>query len=95
MSTVATQSAKLSDEQRTEALNRAVLKYASWGWRVQTQTATQAQLVKGHRTNHILHLILTIITLGIWAIVWICLAVFGGEKHKLIAVDEYGALRES
>jgi ribosomal protein S27AE len=30
-------------------------------------------------TNHILHLILTIITGGLWAIVWIALAIkFGG-----------------
>lgn len=81
---------KLSLEQRAEVLQSAILGYTRQGWRVQSQSQTQAQLVKGHRTNHILHLILTILTLGIWAIVWILMALLGGEKHKLIAVNEYG-----
>jgi hypothetical protein len=81
---------KLTTEQRSEALARYVAQQAQSGWRVQTQTQTQAQLVRGHRTNHVLHLILTLITLGIWAIVWILMVVFGGEKHRFVSVDEYG-----
>jgi hypothetical protein len=27
---------------------------------------------------------------GLWAIVWICLAIFGGIKRRIITVDEYG-----
>lgn len=90
MSTVAANPETLSIEQRTDRLNRTVQQYVAWGWRIQSQGPTQAQMVKGHRTNHILHLILTIITLGIWAIVWIGMVAFGGEKYKLISVDEYG-----
>ncbi len=77
-------------EQRADALARTVMTFTAQGWRVQSQTATQAQLVKGHRTNHILHLILTIITLGVWAIVWLAMVILGGEKHKLVSVNEYG-----
>lgn len=80
----------ISPEERAAALSRAVAQYAGWGWRVQSQTPTSAQLVKGHRTNHILHLILSIITLGVWLIVWALMAILGGEKHKLLTVDEYG-----
>lgn len=40
--------------------------------------------------NHVLHLILTLSTLGIWAIVWIALALLGGEKRVLVQVDEWG-----
>ena len=47
-------------------------------------------MVRGHRPNHVLHLILTLITLGVWAIVWILVAILGGEKRKVISVDEYG-----
>jgi hypothetical protein len=62
------------------------------GWRVQSQTQTQAQLVKGKPTNHLLHLILTIITVGLWAIVWILTVLFAGQKQKFASVDEYGRL---
>lgn len=90
MTTTAT--TKLSSDERAEILARAVNQYVSSGWRVQSQTTSQAQLVKGHRTNHVLHLILTLVTLGIWAIVWILMAIFGGEKHKLVSVNEHGAV---
>jgi hypothetical protein len=34
--------------------------------------------------------ILTLITLGIWAIVWILITLLGGEKRAVVSVDEYG-----
>jgi hypothetical protein len=38
-----------------------------------------------------LHLILTILTGGLWAFVWIALAIIHkGDKHLVIAVDEFG-----
>lgn len=49
-------------------------------------------LAKGNRPNHVLHLILTILTVGIWGIVWILLAAFGGEERVLMTVDEYGTV---
>ena len=65
-------------------LDNAVAEYVKWGWRVESRTETQAVIVRGHRPNHILHLILTIITLGIWAVVWLLVTAFGGEKRKTI-----------
>jgi hypothetical protein len=47
-------------------------------------------IVKGSKTSHVLHLILTLVTAGLWAIVWIALAIFGGEKRTVIDVDAYG-----
>jgi hypothetical protein len=88
-------SQKLSLEQRGEMVNNIVAQEARSGWRVVSQTQTSAQLVKGHRTNHILHLILTLITLGIWAIVWILMVIFGGEKYRTITVSEYGQVSRS
>lgn len=73
-----------------DPLQDAIVRQARNGWRVTSQSATQATLVKGKPTNHILHLILTIITLGLWAIVWICVAIFGGEKHEVITVQPDG-----
>jgi hypothetical protein len=36
------------------------------------------------------YLILTIVTVGLWGIVWIIVALTGGERRMQIAIDEYG-----
>ena len=68
----------------TSPLDAQVAQYVRWGYRVESLTPTQAVVVKGRRTNHLLHLILTLVTLGVWAIVWILVAIFGGEKRKVL-----------
>lgn len=77
-------------EERKELLARTIAGHVAQGWRVESQSDYQAVLVTGHRVNHVLHLILTIITALIWGIVWIALVIFGGEKRALVAVDEFG-----
>lgn len=77
-------------ERRRAILASAVSQKVRKGWRVESQTDYQATLAKGHRPNHILHLILTILTLGIWGIVWIIVTVTSREKRTSIAVDEFG-----
>ena len=49
-------------------------------------------LVEGHRVNHVLHLLLSLCTFGLWIIVWVSLAVMGGEKRELFQVDAYGVV---
>ena len=55
------------------------------GWRVEHETGQDLVLVRGRRVNHILHLLLCVLTVGLWAIIWILLAITGGEKRKVIA----------
>jgi hypothetical protein len=81
---------KKAPEELKALLAQAVANWVHGGWRVESQTDFQAVMAKGHRLNHILHLILTIITLGIWAIVWILVVALGGEKRAVVSVDEYG-----
>jgi hypothetical protein len=81
-------------DRRTQ-LNREVEAWVRDGYRVETQGDTQAVMLKGHRPNHILHLILTLVTLGAWAIVWILVAIFGGERRRLIVVDDEGTTHVS
>jgi hypothetical protein len=38
-------------------------------------TCKQRRLIRRRGTNHVLHLILTVLTLGLWGIVWIALAI--------------------
>lgn len=77
-------------EQRRLILASKVAAQVRKGWTVESQTDYQATLTKGHRPNHLLHLILTVLTLGLWAIVWIVVALTNRVKHKVITVDEFG-----
>ena len=82
--------ARKSSDERKQALARTLQSEVAGGARIESQSDYQAVLVKGHRVNHVLHLILTLVTLGIWAIVWLALAIVGGEKRRMASVDEYG-----
>ena len=57
---------------------------------MESQSDYNAIVVKGSRPNHILHLILSIVTFGIWLIVWLIVALVLKEKRYLLTVDAYG-----
>ena len=92
MTTTTPEPATKTVEQRKATLAGAVAGQVRAGWSVESQTDYQAILVKGHRPNHLLHLILTILTLGLWLIVWAGVSIAGGEKHRVVSIDEYGNL---
>lgn len=82
-----------SDEARRKILADRIqlnIVKSKGGSRIESQSDFQAVLVQGHRPNHVLHLLLTVFTLGLWLIVWIIVAGAGGEKRALLTVDEYG-----
>jgi hypothetical protein len=82
---------RLTRAERKAILADCITDWIGAGWRVETQSDYQVVIVRGHRPNHILHLFLSIFTLGLWAVfVWLPLTLFGGEKRKTITVDEYG-----
>lgn len=39
------------------------------------------------KINHALHLALTLLTCGLWGIVWICVAIGSQKKSKLVYPD--------
>ncbi len=57
------------------------------GYRLESRTDTHAVMVKGRRPDHVLHLILTVLTLGLWSIVWIILAISRHERRRIITLD--------
>ena len=77
-------------EERKELLARTVMGQVASGARVESQSDYQAVLVRGKPVNHVLHLILTLVTVTLWGWVWIAMAIFGGEKRSMVTVDEYG-----
>lgn len=82
----------MSPEARNATLQQAIAAEVARGKRVETQTEFQAVLVKGKRVNHVLHVILAVITCGFWFLVWPFVAMFGGEKRTVLTVDDYGHL---
>lgn len=86
----ATATARKTADERKEALSRAIHTQVAQGARVESQGDYQAILIKGHRPNHVLHLILGFVTLGLWWFVWVALVIFGGEKRMAVGVDEWG-----
>ena len=81
---------RISSDHRKELLAQAVTRYVVEGFRVEAQGDYHAVFVEGRPVNHVLHLLLSILTVGIWILVWILLAVFGGEARQMVNVDEFG-----
>lgn len=80
-----------SPEERKQLLAQVVQGEISKGaGRVESQGDYYVTLVRGHRPSHVLHLLLSIITLGLWIVVWILVAMGSGEKRMMVSVDEYG-----
>lgn len=74
-----------------QLMSQAVAKeVADGGWRVESQTDYHTVLAKGGRTNHILHLILTIFTCGLWSLAWLLIAHVNRRQSLVLRVDEYG-----
>lgn len=79
-----------TDDERRNILAQQIQASAVRGLRVENQDRFQAILIEGQPVNHVLHVILTLVTCGLWGIVWIIIVATGGEKRHLITVDEYG-----
>lgn len=71
---------------REDALEQQINSYLAKGdWRLESRTEHAAVMVKGKRVNHLLHLILSVLTVGLWLPVWLILAIAGGEKRQHLA----------
>jgi len=88
-STGKTQFSERTDTERRELLAAEIRSGVAHGWRVESQSDFQAVLVRGKRPNHILHLLLSIFTLGLWIPVWIFLALVSHERRKVVTVGVY------
>jgi len=83
--------AVLEPHDRKAILADEVSRRVARGGRVEVQTDYQAIIVSGRRVNHLLHLILSVLTIGAWALlIWLPLAIFGGEKRYAVTVDRFG-----
>lgn len=81
----------LSIDQRRAYLSNAVgWEVAQRAGRVESATDVQAVIVYGRHANHVLHLALTVLTLGLWAPVWLIVGVASRETRAVVYIDEWG-----
>lgn len=83
-------------EERRAAFQAGVLRALQPGWHLEAQTDTSAVFVRpGPRPNHILHFILTLLTAGVWLVVWFFVAAKGPGKdtRQLLSLDDDGQWR--
>ena len=84
---------QISLEERRRIFNEEMARHQAQGKRIESQTDFQAVLVTGKPVNHILHLLLTVFTAGLWILVWALIAFSGGEKREILQVDEIGSVK--
>ena len=78
-----------------EKLEDVVADRVQEGWRLESQSGKVASLIKGKRVNHILHVIFSVITLGFWAIIWMNVVAWGGERRLTLKVESDGSVLET
>ena len=85
--------AMVPDSIRTFLLGQALQQEVLAGGRVEAQGEFSAVVRFGGKpVNHILHLLLSLITFGLWVVVWVILAISSATSKYTVTltVDEYG-----
>lgn len=77
-----------------DQLGQSVSLYVSRGWRVESTGPGWASLVRGRRVNHLLHLFLSVFTLGLWLPVWLIMGLTVKETRTMLRVAEDGMVRD-
>lgn len=70
---------------RAAALDAAVASHVQVGWAVESRSETMAVMVShGTGPNHVLHLLLSLVTCGFWLVVWLLVALTSnGRSHRV------------
>ena len=84
---------KTADERR-EILDRSLQLWGAKGYRIENRSEFQATISKGKEIQHVLHIVLTVLTAGLWLFVYLPLWLLTGIKREMITVDEYGNVVE-
>ncbi|GGN94195.1 hypothetical protein GCM10011610_56870 [Nocardia rhizosphaerihabitans] len=82
-------------EERQRLLSMAVNAEVSNGAQIEEMTQSSAVLLKMKQVNHVLHLLLTVFTCFLWAIVWILVSASVQPQRFRLAVDEFGIVHRS
>ncbi|MFE3544445.1 hypothetical protein ACFXK0_15900 [Nocardia sp. NPDC059177] len=73
-------------------LDTAIANEVGAGARLEYRGEVNAVVILGNKPNHILHLILSIVSCGLWLPMWALVAWLNYEERVMLAVDESGQL---
>ncbi len=82
----------MDHSQRQQALNLEILVWIARGFEVETLTYPEATFSKKSKVNHVLHAILSLLSGGLWLLVWAFLILFTSKTFYKIAVREDGVI---
>jgi hypothetical protein len=84
-------------EERRDILGRELRLLRAAGWTPESVGDVQATVSRVRRPNHVLHLVLTLVTFFVWAVVWLVLTLQARSRreleYRLVSVDEFGDWR--
>ena len=76
------------------ALDVQVDRLKGRGWRVEQRGEGWALMQKGEKIPHGRHILMTVITLGIWGIIYGLHLIFGGQKTVRLEETRKGRVRQ-
>ncbi|HSC91398.1 MAG TPA: hypothetical protein VLB86_07080 [Gaiellaceae bacterium] len=81
-------------DERRDILDRELRLLVGSGWTIESVSGVQATVSRVRRPNHVLHLVLTLLTFYLWGIVWIARTLkarrLQEREYRLVSVDEFG-----
>lgn len=85
----------LTDNQRKQRLDNRIAQYLKGEWAVERVGDFQAVLTFEDKVNHVVHAILSLLTAGLWVLVWLVLAFIRKPTRMTLRVNEFGHFIES
>jgi hypothetical protein len=79
-----------SPEERKALLDSALQLWGARGFRIENRSDFQATVSKGKEIRHVLHIVLSFLTAGMWLFVYIPLWLLTGIRRRMVSIDEYG-----
>jgi hypothetical protein len=83
---------RLPVDQRAAIMEQTLRDLTFRGYRIETVDGPRAIISMGEPVNHVLHVLLTVFTCGLWLPIWLLLIALGGMKRRHIHIDDYGNL---
>ena len=88
-------STALSSDARQSILDRRLLEAVSHGGEITSRSDFSAVVRYGRPVNHVLHLLLSLVTAGLWLFVWLALVLTNNRRVVYVVVDEFGGITET
>lgn len=84
----------LAIEERQEILQREIAKLVAKGYQVQSSSATQAVLSKKKKIRLITHILIAVVTVGLWLLVPLWQMINRKQNMITVTVDEFGSVKK-